>query len=106
MEQRRIQDLLQDLGIRPRCMGFKYIISMAKLGNEKLLHLMDAYAEVAEMYNVTPVAMERAIRYAMTEGTERVTLDRWSDVLGFPVHCPMTNGELLSVLAEMYSEAE
>lgn len=63
-----INDFLDSLGISHKRHGYRYIATAIKIGardKNKRLNITDIYEEVGSIYESTPTAVERAIRYVI-----------------------------------------
>lgn len=81
-----IYDFLLKLGIKPAQKGFDYIVSLISMtGGSRNYGVFIMYGEVAKIYNVTYVSVERCIRHAITSALNKAkgdTLKMWITYFG------------------------
>lgn len=98
-----ISKLLKHLGIRPKCRGFKYLKTAIELCYESndddyySLITKRLYPEIASMYNVKASAIERGIRYVISDiyCTDQIK----QQILGYAAD-GYTNKEFISTITE------
>lgn len=64
----KISDVLLELRVRPNLRGYKYLQTAVELVLEdwnRIYKLRVMYQEIAEIYDVTPESVWRAMRYAV-----------------------------------------
>lgn len=57
-----MKQTLKNIGITPRYKGYNYILTYVQ---QNVSNIWEGYWRVALMYNTTPYAVERAIRYCV-----------------------------------------
>lgn len=98
-----ISNLLKQLGVRPKCCGFKYLKTAIKLcyenGDDDYYSLITKrlYPEIASMYNVKASAVERGIRYVISD--IYCTDQAKQQILGYAAD-GYTNKEFISAITE------
>ena len=96
-----ISGILKQLGIRPKCRGFNYLKTAIKLcystDENYSLITKRLYPEIATIYNVKPSAVERNIRYAISDMC--CTDSEKCKILGYATDS-YTNKEFISSVTE------
>lgn len=105
--ERRVSDMLFDLGIPARLLGHRYILdALLSVSPEQLRipRAMDGvYRSLANLHGTTPARVERNMRNAIETAFDRCSPDTLEKYFGNSVSFDRgkpTNGELLSCLAE------
>lgn len=102
--RRSISDKLVRLGVRRNLAGHKYLIAAIALQSVvcAFTEPNKLYKRVAEYYEVSPAAVEKAVRYAIESAWTRGDIDYQHEVFGLTVdenRGKPTNAEFISQLA-------
>lgn len=88
----KIEKELMEFGIRPKLKGFSSICEAVEiLINDLAIKITTLYSIIAQRTNITEIAVERRIRYAIS----KLDLKKWESIGGFP---HITNAEFLCTL--------
>ncbi len=103
-----IEYLLQDLGFPTNINGYPYLTYALLLINsdETLLKAVSGklYPQIAEKYNTTPTAVERAIRHAIGTTWLRGNLELQQELFRYTINPEKgkpTNSEFLSLISNV-----
>lgn len=101
MEEHKIEEILDRIGISPTLLGYKYLVYAIKFRYENVVSFGKLYEIVAEHFNVSKCSVERAMKYSYSMDTQGIKKY-------FKTYCPINNHRLIMLvirkLKEDYSE--
>ena len=102
-----ISDLLREIGVPARVLGYRYVREAVKLTVQDMSLVNNMvrglYRPTAEKFNSTPSRVERAIRHAIEVAWDRGDLDTLQKYFGCTVSAAKrrpTNGEFIAMVAD------
>lgn len=108
-----VSSYLKELGISPALSGYRYLILAVEIVVDlekkcKIFLTRDIYPEIARAYGTSANRVERAIRHAISIGTERANPEIFRKIFLFtcsPKKEKPTNGEFIFGLADYILES-
>ncbi|MCL2082001.1 MAG: hypothetical protein FWH04_02025 [Oscillospiraceae bacterium] len=105
--EKRITAFIHDLGIPPNIKGYHYIRKAIAIAMEdsRIMHSItnELYPIVAEIFNTTPLRVERAIRHAIEVAWGRCDMKILQEVFGHTIRINKsrpTNSEFIAMIAD------
>ena len=105
----QVRDLLRRLGIMPHLISFKCVFDAIMMyprnSEQHVLLSKDLYPQVAKKHNTTSSAVEKNIRYAISQ-MQKLHTQTYSNLFFYSKAGHITNGEFLSVLSDYIGRME
>ena len=97
MNNKKIEKILNDLGINPYLLGYDYLIEAIKIREETFLPICKIYEMIAEKHNVKKCTIDRNIKYCYSGNMDIIKKY-------FDINYTVNNKKLLALILKKLKE--